>query len=804
MSALELSKYIFTDKYANHLAEAKRRESWLESGVRVFDMHRRKFAHVPEVMPYIDEAHEAFNEMIALGSQRVLQFGGAAVEKKNARAYNCVSTFADRPRVFQEAFWLLLCGCGTGFSVQWHHVEKLPPVSKPGRRTKAKTVVFQVPDTIEGWADALGVLMSSYFESDDTPFPEYRGKIVEFDFSLIRPEGSPLSSGSGKAPGPEPLRAALEEIRKLLDRVCKTHMDEQAYLWGNPKAERLWRARKMQPIDVYDIFMHASDAVLAGGVRRSASICIFSPDDKAMVMAKTGAWNAENPQRARSNNSALLVRGETSFEKFKELVQFAREWGEPGFYWSDSTEQMPNPCVEASFWPVDVETGLTGWQFCNLSLINMGLVRTVDQFRRATRAAAIVGTLQAAYTDFAYLGEVSERITRREALLGVSQTGMAEAPDLAFNPDVSSEMARLVLDVNEEVAKIIGINPCARATLLKPEGTSSCLLMTSSGIHDHHARRYFRRVQANHNEVTARWFQAHNPKAVEKSVWSKNQTDIVLTFCIEAPEGSKVSADTSAIDLLERVKLVKENWVDVGRRPERCTQPWLSHNVSNTVYVAPDEWDQVAEFIYNNRHVFAGISLLDRSGDLDFPQAPFCEVLDEVEIAKRYGPGASMASGLIVDGLRAFGDDLWKACDTALDCAFGIGVDLKRIDEIETSIRTASTRGLDIIEKAKGTLEPLESEEIDRIHREVENLEAERQVLFSQKDWVRRAKQFADRYFDGNVREMTYCLKHVHNLKLWHDLRRETVDVDYSLMHEEEDGTHFEAMAACAGGACTI
>lgn len=762
MTAKALSSYILTDKYANHVRSEKRREKWPEAKSRVFGMHRRKYSNTIKAAAFIDEAETAFEEMLALGSQRVLQYAGVPIERKNARAYNCVSTFIDRPRVFQEAFWLLLCGCGTGFSVQWHHVAKLPAVAHPDGDAK----VFQVPDTIEGWADALGVLMSSYFASDATPFPEYRGHHVVFDFDLIRPEGAPLSSGNGKAPGPEPLRKSLDKIRKLLDRCCTRNAMNGEAVFDDPEAYEAHHAGRLQPIDCYDIVMHASDAVLAGGVRRSASICVFSKTDTAMRNAKTGPWTKLNPQRGRSNNSVLLVRGQTTRAEFDAIVACARQWGEPGFYWSDSTEQMPNPCVEASFWPVDVVTQLTGWQFCNLSIINMAKVRSREQFARAARAASIMGTLQAGYTDFAYLGEVSERITRREALLGVSMTGMMEAPDLAFDPETLREMAAIVLATNAELAKILHIKPAARACLIKPEGTSSCMLETCSGIHPHHSRRYFRRVQANHNELPAQFFREHNPRAVELSAHSRSKTDLMLTFCVEAPEGSVLSADVGSQRMLELVKLVKENWVDAGKRPEACTQPWLSHNVSNTIYVGADEWPAVSDYIFENQHTFAGIALLGAEVALDYQQAPFCEVLTADEIVAKYGAGAMMASGLIVDGVRAFANDLWIACDTTLDGVGGIGVDIAR--------------------------EPVPENDNDEA------------MLLAQRDWVRRAHQFAVRYFQGNVREMTYCLKHVHNLKLWHDLQRETVDVDYTQMHEEVDTTNFAQQAACAGGACLV
>jgi ribonucleoside-triphosphate reductase len=786
MTARALSSYIFVDKYSNHIEGEKRRETWIEAGDRVFGMHEKKYDSIlPKIKEHIVEARAAFDDMLALGSQRILQFGGMPVLKKEARAFNCTVSFVDRPRMFQEAFWLLLCGCGVGFSVQWHHIEKLPSVIAPAQAARrafnvgasatqtlmpvVPVKVFVVPDTIEGWADALGVLLSSYFDSDDTPFPEYRGCHVEFDFSLIRPKGSKLSSGSGRAPGFEPLKKSLDMVRSVLQRACAKNETFDWSIINDKKAADFARRGLLQPIDCYDILMHASDAVLSGGVRRSASICIFSPDDSQMARSKIGNWTQDNPQRGRSNNSALLLRGKTSFKVFNDLVQLAREWGEPGFFWADSTECIPNPCVEIGMWPVWNETMETGWQFCNLSLINMAKVKTKQDFARAARAAAIMGTMQAGYTNFAYLGEVSEKITRHEALLGVSMTGMMEAPSLAFDPETLQEMAKIVLDTNAEVAELIGINPCARGTCVKPEGTSSCLLETCSGIHPHHAPMYFRRVQANENEPPALFFSASNPNAVEKSMWSANGTDIVLTFCIEAPEGSIFSKDVSALDLLEKVKLVKENWVDAGKRVERCAQPWLSHNVSNTVYVGTGEWDAVANFIYEHQDTYAGVSLLKRSGDLDYPQAPFVEVMGDEQLQKTYGDEKIAVARKLVDQQRDLFQNLWVACDTAEQGRLGIGIDLN---------------------------EPLKE-----AHDKINNAVGERH---KQRRFCADVFEFSRKFFGGNVVETGYCLKNVYNHDLWLMLTATTVDIDYKDMREEEDNTNFEAQAACAGGSCSI
>jgi len=448
MSVKALQDYTFVSKYARYLPEQKRRETWVEAVDRVRDMHIRRY---PQIKQDITWAFEQVKQRKVLGSQRALQFGGQPIEKKNARIYNCISSYCDRLRFFQECFWLLLCGCGTGFSVQKHHIAKLPNFNSILLEKKFLTKkVYVIPDSIEGWSDSLGVLLSAYFE--DGEFSEYYGTEVIFDCSLIRQEGALLGSSSGKAPGPKPLMRALEKIRNILDKCVA---DEQ---------------KSLRPIDAYDIIMHASDAVLSGGVRRSATICLFSPDDEEMATAKIGNWFIDNPQRGRSNNSAILLRGKTTKEQFEKLMGYVREFGEPGFVWSDSLEILFNPCVEISLYGYDIETGLSGWQCCNLCEINGKKCHTLDDWIIAAKAAAIIGTCQAGYSDLTYLGPVSKKIIEREALLGVSITGVMDNPEILLDPEKQRFVAQLVLDVNEEFAAKIGINPAARATCLKPAG----------------------------------------------------------------------------------------------------------------------------------------------------------------------------------------------------------------------------------------------------------------------------------------------------------------------------------------------
>lgn len=760
-----LQDYIFASKYARYLPEKKRRETWGEAVDRVRNMMLTQYEGCG-IEDDINWAYDLMRKKRVLGSQRALQFGGDPVFKKHARVYNCVSAYADRPRFFQEYFWLLLCGCGAGFSVQRHHVAKLPNITIPRKNKVIKT--FSIPDTIEGWSDAVGILLTTYWNVPASPeFADWVGYEVEFDYSLIREKGAYLSSGVGKAPGPSGLRKALNNIRSLLDRVT---------------AEKV---SKLRPIHVYDICMHIADAVLSGGVRRSASIAVFSADDLEMAMAKTGNWLQENPQRARSNNSALLVRGKTTKAEFKALMQHVKECGEPGFVWADSPEFLVNPCVEIGFFCYDIvdedkfnawkkatpnaaitcdpaKIGLeSGWQGCNLTTTNCSRLggetteEKTEYYMKNVRAAAIIGTLQAGFTTFKYLTKASENIFRREALLGVSMTGMMDNFDIVLDPVVQSEAAKLVLKVNGKLAKKIGINPCARGTCLKPEGTGTLILGSSAhGCHPHHYVRYLRVVQANTDENIYKYFKEANSQACEPSRWSANNTDDVVFFPIEVPDGAKTKNQLPAIDLLKIVKSTQQNWVNRGKRKDRCVMPWLSHNVSNTVSINPDEWEGVEDFIFANRKHFAGISFVPNSADKDYAQAPNCAVYTSRQIVKEYGEAALWTSGLIELGLRAFDYDLWAACVTLLDPDYVVEID---DDELDSKV-----------------------------------------------NFYQRCHRFAGKYFDGDIKRLTYCMKDVFNWKRWLDLSRTLEEVDYTKLIEQEDNTKLEQQIACSGGSCTL
>ncbi len=721
----------FYESYSRFMADKGRYETWDEAVERVMNMHREKYKDkmTPQLEEYISFAEQAYKEKLVLGSQRALQFGGEQIFKHETKLYNCSFSHADRVRFFQETMYLLLSGCGVGFSVQTKHVAKLPDIAQPDNRT---AVVFDIEDSIEGWADAFGVLISSYFV-DGGSFPEYLGKVVHFDYSRIRPRGAMISGGF-KAPGPDGLMKSIELCRKLLN-VAVTE------------------GTRLRPIHAYDFVMHLSDAVLSGGVRRSATICLFSKEDGEMMKAKTGDWYVTNPQRGRSNNSVALLRDELTREEWAEIMKSVKDFGEPGFIFLDDLDFGSNPCVEIGLYPLTAD-GRSGFQFCNLTEANGGQITSKEILMRAAKASAILGTLQSGYTNFKYLSPETQEITEREALLGASITGWMNNPDILFNESYLVEAATYIKKVNREVAAILGINPAARCTAVKPSGNASVLLGCASGIHGEHSPRFFRNVQLNVDTEIAKAIKATNPKMVEKSVWSSNGTDMVVSYPIISKEGSIYKSDLLGVKQLEFVKTAQRAWVLAGGDDELSVDKRLAHNVSNTITV--DDWDEVEEYIYENRHSFAGISLLSAMGDKAYAQAPFTEVHTAEELLKKYGVASMFASGLIVDGCHAFSNNLWAGCEAIL----GYGIDL--------------------------------------------TVESSENVLM--RDWVRRAKKFAANYFGGDLMTMTFCLKDAHNLHKWEGIVNNYKEVDFKTLLTSVKYTEVDTLTgqACSGNACEV
>lgn len=928
----EIGQYVFLSKYSKFNRSTGKKETWQEAVRRVLDMHLAYYSRrldpkeITYLKNYMTLAGAAYMEKRILGAQRALQYGGELLLEKHPRMYNCAGTYADRVEVFKELTYLLLCGAGTGYSVQRRHVEKLP-IAVGFNMSERKKVV--IPDTIEGWAEAVDAMMRSFFFGDGVP---------DYDYSLIRPKGAYIRGGF-RAPGHLPLKGALDKIFSVLRGI---------------------RGRRLTPFEVHHVMCICANAVVSGGVRRSAMISLFDADDAEMANCKTGNWMETMPELCRCNNSAVILP-DTPKEQFDRIFESVKAYGEPGFVFLESPDFMLNPCFTGDTlvavadgrnavsieklaqnglefpvysgkwvkkaghyskkWKAEIkmakafktgrrevvevrlsdgslfrctpehrlalpdgtyleafkcvgkevqpfftikekyssvtdihltvesvtncgtedvydltvednhnfyiitngdenyencsgilvhncaEVGLypkyqddsgewhSGWGFCNLVEINGGKVKTENDFYQACEAAAIIATLQAGYTEFSpMLSEWSERIARRDALIGVGITGICENPDILLNPDIQSNGAMIVRRTNEALAKLLHISPAARCTVVKPSGNSSQLLGTLSGITPGHSRHYIRHIQANDTEQCLQEFERVNPEAIEPSVWNPT-VEKVISFPVTLPENTLIKKNLTAVQFLRDVVLLtKRNWIDCGRNPEHpstIATPKLSMNVSNTCVVRENEWGDVREFLWENRNNFSGVSLLPATGDLDYPQAPFMEVLSEEELVAEYGSGAILSSGLIVDALEVF-SSIWEACEVAL----GRKQNLLEMtnEEIASFVVENITDGHFI-----ASIDGVSFSDINCV------LDYLRNKIAKRKDWIRRFNNFADRYMEGDRVKTSHCLKHVDALHRWCVLSRMR-SVDYSSIKWDEPikEAGSEVATACVGGSCEI
>ena len=572
---MQLSSEILSDitvhmKYARYLTDKYRRETFEELVDRNKAMHIKKY---PKLEEEIEAAYKFVYQKKVLPSMRSMQFGGKPIEVAPNRVFNCAYMPIDDIRAFGETMFLLLGGTGVGYSVQAHHVEQLPEINKPNGK---RTYRYLISDSIEGWADAVKALVGSYFKGTSK---------IRFDFSDIRPKGSRLVTSGGKAPGPQPLRECLVKLRGVLD--TKENGD------------------KLSPIEVHDIICYIADAVLAGGIRRAALISLFSADDDEMISAKAGDWWEVNPQRGRANNSVVLMRHIITKDFFMDLWDRVKASGagEPGFYFTFDKDWGTNPCCEIALRP---------YQFCNLTEVNVSNVDTQEEYEARVKAAAFIGTLQASYTDFHYLRPVWQRNTEKDSLIGVSMTGIASGNILKLDMKAG---AKAVKEENKRVAGLLGINPAARTTCVKPAGTTSLTLGTSSGIHAWHSDHYIRRIRVGKNEAIYQYLADNHPELVEDEFFRPHDT-AVISAPQQAPENAITRSET-ALDLLNRVKRVSAEWVKPGHRKGQNT-----HNVSATVTIKENEWEEVGEWMWMNRETYNGLSVLPHS-EHSYKQAPF-------------------------------------------------------------------------------------------------------------------------------------------------------------------------------------
>lgn len=571
-----LSSLTVFSKYAKYLPELKRRETWEEIVARYQQMMVKKY---PKLEAQINEAIKFILDKKVLPSMRALQFAGPAAEVNNSRIYNCCYLPIDSLHSFSETMFLLLGGTGVGYSVQKHHVSQLPAIK---RQDTYKQRNYLIEDSIMGWADAVKVLMKFYFEGGYKP---------KFDFRAIRQKGARLVTAGGKAPGPEPLK------------ICLTHIDAIM--------ERKADGSKLTPLECHDILCHIANSVLAGGIRRSAMISLFSHDDEEMITCKYGNWWETNEQRGRANNSAVLKRGETSQEEFFSLWKRieASGSGEPGIYWSNDLDWGTNPCCEI---------GLRPYQFCNLCEVNVSDIVNQEDLNDRVTAAAFFGTLQAGFTDFHYLRPIWQKTTQKDALLGIGMTGIGSGEILKYNLEAAAHVAKLT---NAMISEQIGTNEAARVTCIKPSGTTSLVLGTASGIHAWHAPYYLRTMRFGKNEDIAAYLMVNHPELCEDDVLRPQDT-VCVRIPVKAPEGS-IFRTESPLETLERVKKFSTQWINAGHNTGANT-----HNVSATISLKEEEWSSVGEWMWNNKEFYNGLSVLP-FWDHSYKQSPFEDITEE-------------------------------------------------------------------------------------------------------------------------------------------------------------------------------
>lgn len=924
-----ISDYIFYSKYSRVKPDGKK-ETWNEAVSRVMEMHYQFFdgkikeENKDAFNKVFQEAWVAYNNQEILGSQRSLQYGGPQLLKNNFRSFNCSGSYCNRIEFFKELMELLLSGCGAGFSVQKVHTEQLPIVK--GLESNLSKTHYTIEDSIEGWANSTGDLIESYYKG----YPD-----IEFDYSQIRPEGA-FVSGGFKAPGPEPLKICHNKLRKILSKA---------------------KGRKLRPFELHLISCIIADAVISGGIRRSAMISIFDIDDEEMLQCKTGDWFLTYPELCRCNNSAAIYE-DTPKEKYDKIFEYIQQYGEPGIVFPADSEVVTNPCCfsgdtliavvgnrkpvtikelsdsgkiflvycktkdsvkianakafptgrkelieivlsnESSFrctrdhllkmkggeyvsaeqslnkvlsvfyntqpivgkpkkdyssyckdvfvvevkelniveevYDIEVEanehnfaiitkgqddymfsegvfvhnceTNLFptytnpdgskeyGWSFCNLCEINGKKVKTEEDFYKACRTAAILGTFQAAYTEnLPLLSEATRKIMKRDALLGVGITGMADNPHILFNERIQMNGARIVKETNKEVAKIIGINEAARTTVIKPSGNSSQLLGSGSGIHAYHFRKYIRNIQANNNEQALKETLKVNSDIANPSFWNK-KSETVLSFPIELDDKAMIRTDFSTLDFLYRIYTTEKGWVMEGtnkEHPSSILKPKYRHNVSCTVSVKDNEWKDVADWIWEHRDGFFGLSFLSETGDLDYPQAPYTSYLDEKELAETYGQGAILSSGLIVDGLQVFGD-IWTACNAATGKANDL---LIYTDEYLLSFVKKHIKDGKLLVNIDG----LYVSDVNAISSHLQH------KVELRNDWVRRFKKFSKNYFNGDDKKCSCCLKHVNIFHQWQKIKNQKpVDWENVQWEREYKNVGENVATACGGGACEL
>lgn len=741
-----------------------RYETWDEAVEDVMNTHKVKYlAYYDQLKPYLDFAEKQYKEKRFLASMRGLQFRGDDIFKHEFRLYNCLVMYADKPSWIGNAFYLSLCGCGVGVNMMLPFVNRLPNLTK---RTKG-TKTFVIPDSIEGWSDAAHALVTSYLNTNPIKgFEEYQGYELKFDYSLIRERGSKVGRRF-LAPGSKGLKNSLDKIEELLNNYLSDTF-----------------TKKFTTIIAYDIFMHLMNAVLSGGIRRAAASVIFSHDDLDMLNCKSSPnWKKINPQRERSNNSVGLLKGKFSKEEFEFILAFNKGGNDVGFVILNNIFEIFNPCFEIGFTPLFFDTLLnwdatealkkrvmqsditvldegvtTAIQCCNLIEGNGAKCKTPQDFYDMCKAQAIIGSIQAGYTNFKHIKDCLEEtiaVSQEEALLGVSIAGIMNSPWLLERPDVLQKGAEIVLQINAEISSIIETNVCARATCIKPGGDAPIVLMCDPGATAAHSKRQFRIMQLNKDTETAKWLIENMPFIIEEGVYSENNTDYSVFVPFEN-ENSIYKDEMYGVKHLKVVKYIMDNWVSKGKREDKCIIPTTSHNVSNTIIVGTEDYKEVTNYIYDNQDSFRAVAFMSPFGDKDYNQCPNTSILTGEEIVTKYGEASLFASGLVVDALHAFNDNLWDACAACTNLEF--------------------------------------------------KLTGDRITVFIKKDIIKRFKKFAKNYFKNDLEQMIYCLKDVHLYHKWRTINRQFKEINFTEILTKPNYVNIDTIGAkaCSGDSCSI
>jgi len=587
----DYQSFIHQSRYSKFMDTLNRRETFNETVDRYIAnvvspvlMKSLDFFQARDVQ---NEIREAILNLEVMPSMRCMMSAGPGLDRSNVAGFNCSYTAVDHPRVFDEVLYILMCGTGVGFSVERKNVEQLPTL--PEKMTPIDMTIV-VEDSKEGWADAYRQLIEEL----------YQGNVPKWDVSNVRAAGERLMTFGGRASGPDPL---VDLFRHTIDTFT------------------LAENSKLTPLEVHSIMCKIGEVVVVGGVRRSAMISLSDLDDPELRLAKSGEWWNDNPHFALANNSV-------AYEDTPERELFDEEWaslvasgsGERGIFnraaviskvqregRREVSDFGTNPCSEIT---------LKSAQFCNLTSVVARANDTVGSLARKVRIASILGTIQATLTKFPYLRPIWQENTEAEALLGVSITGILDCRLLTHENEGLDEtlkgLRRIAVDTNATYAGYLGINKSAAVTCVKPEGTSSQLNDSSSGIHARHSAYYTRTVRADTKDPITE-FMIDQGIPNEPCVM-KPDTTVVFSFPVKAPEGAVTRNDMTAIEQLEL-------WLTYQRA-------WCCHKPSITVSVGPEEWDEVGDWVYAHFDEMSGVSFLPRS-DHTYAQAPYQDITAE-------------------------------------------------------------------------------------------------------------------------------------------------------------------------------